>query len=67
MSTGEQRCGDSDRCGNDGCCQEFVFHRRSTKNFIGAERYAAYGRVSMLLERRGGKKRSLILSRCKGR
>src|SRR6266567_1735625 len=40
LSAGEQRYRDSDRCG-DGCRgEELIFHRRSTKDSIDAERYA---------------------------
>jgi hypothetical protein len=40
MSSGEQRCRDCNRCGDNGRGEQFVFHRRSTKVFIGAERYS---------------------------
>src|SRR4029077_3682020 len=47
VSAGEQRGGDGNRCGHGCRGEKFVFHRRSMKNFIGAERYAGWGRVSM--------------------
>jgi len=37
---GEERCRDSDHYGDNCRGKKFIFHRRSTKDFIGAERYA---------------------------
>src|SRR5260370_11941494 len=62
LRAGEQRCRNGNGGGQDGRCQESVLHRRCAKDSIGAERYAAYSRLSMLMERRGGKKRRLLLT-----
>src|SRR5437762_1219362 len=40
VSASEERCRDGNRCGYDGRGKKFVFHRRSMRVFIGAERYA---------------------------
>ncbi len=40
LRRGEKRCRDCNRSGDEGRSEPFVFHRHSTKVFIGAERYS---------------------------
>src|SRR2546430_1056783 len=47
VSAGEERCRDGNRCGGDGRGKKFVFHRRSMRVSIGAERYAGQRCMSM--------------------